>query len=111
MLRPPLPSLAPLRDPFVVLRLLHRRTTCGHRRFELLASCVHGETSPLLGTSSTWPHVLGGTHLLCSKLGPRCVGTLELPMSPEGTSSVCFFWCFLVHTLSTLVTIFSSMSL
>ena len=41
MLRPQLPSLAQLRDPFVVLRLLHRRTTCGHRRFELLASCVH----------------------------------------------------------------------
>ena len=41
MLRPPLSSLAPLRDQFVVLRLLHRRTTCGHRRFELLASCVH----------------------------------------------------------------------
>ena len=29
----------------------------------------------------------------------------------EGTSSFCFFWCFLVHTLYTLVNIFSSMSL
>ena len=26
----------------------------------------------------------------------------------EGTSSFCFFWCFLVHTLYTLVNIFSS---
>ena len=26
-----------------------------------------------------------------------------LPMSPEGTSSICFFWCFLVHTFYVFV--------
>ena len=43
MIRPPLLSLAPLRDPFVVLRLLHRGTTCDHLRFEVLVSCVYAE--------------------------------------------------------------------
>jgi len=59
MLRPQLPSLAQLRDPFVVLRLLHRRTTCGHRRFELLASCVHA-ARPLRSWVHRASHVSGG---------------------------------------------------
>ncbi len=63
MLRPPLPSLAHLRDPFVVLRLLHRRTTCVHRRFELLASCVHA-ARPLRSWVHRASHVFGG-HFLC----------------------------------------------
>ena len=62
MLRPQLPSLAQLRDPFVVLRLLHRRTTCGHRRFELLASCVHA-ARPLRSWVHRASHVSGGHFL------------------------------------------------
>ena len=62
MLRPPLPSLAHLRDPFVVLRLLHRRTTCGHRRFELRASCVHA-ARPLRSWVHRASHVSGGHFL------------------------------------------------
>jgi hypothetical protein len=62
MLRPPLPSLAHLRDPFVVLRLLHSRTTCVHRRFELLASCVHA-ARPLRSWVHRASHVSGGHFL------------------------------------------------
>ena len=62
MLRPQLPSLAQLRDPFVVLRLLHRRTTCGHRGFELLASCVHA-ARPLRSWVHRASHVSGGHFL------------------------------------------------
>jgi hypothetical protein len=62
MLRPPLQSLAQLLDPFVVLRLLHRRTTCGHRRFELLASCVHA-ARPLRSWVHRASHVSGGHFL------------------------------------------------
>ena len=62
MLRPQLQSLAQLRDPFVVLRLLHRRTTCGHRRFELLASCVHA-ARPLRSWVHRASHVSGGHFL------------------------------------------------
>ena len=62
MLRPLMQSLAPLRDPFVVLRLLHRRTTCVHRRFELLASCVHA-ARPLRSWVHRASHVSGGHFL------------------------------------------------
>jgi hypothetical protein len=62
MLRPQLPSLAQLRDPFVVLRLLHRRTTCGHRRFALLARCVHA-ARPLRSWVHRASHVSGGHFL------------------------------------------------
>ena len=62
MLRPPLQSLAQLLDPFVVLRLLHRRTTCGHRRFELLANCVHA-ARPLRSWVHRASHVSGGHFL------------------------------------------------
>jgi len=57
------------------------------------------------GTSSTLPHVLGGTHPLCSWPSRHL---LQRAAHQEGTSSFCFFWCFLVHTLYTLVNIFSS---
>ena len=36
---------------------------------------------------------------------------LQRATHPEGTSSFCFFWCFLVHTLHTLVNIFSCICL
>jgi len=52
-----------LRDSFVVLRLLPCRTTCGHCRFELLASCVHA-ARPLRSWVHRASHVSGG-HFLC----------------------------------------------
>ena len=62
-------------------------------------------TSPCKGTLNPWPHVLGGTHPLCSRPSRHL---LPRAAHPEGTSSFCFFWCFLVHTLYTLVNLFSS---
>ena len=60
---------------------------------------------PCQGTSRTLPHVLGGPHHLCSRPSRHL---LRRAAHPEGTSSCCFFWCSLVHTLYTLVNIFSS---
>ena len=59
---------------------------------------------PCQGTSRTLPHVLGGPHHLCSRPSRH----LLRRAAHEGISSFCFFWCFLVHTLYTLVNIFSS---
>jgi hypothetical protein len=47
-------------------------------------------------------------HILSA---PSFLATLFPAAHPEGISSFCFFLCFLVYPLYTLVNIFSSMSL
>ena len=82
-----------------------KRATYGPSQRRAFVSTTSGH---LQSRSSTRPHVLGGTHPLWSKLSRH-----PLPRAAhlEGISSFCFFRCFLVHTLYTLVNIFSSMSL
>ena len=45
------------------------------------------------------------THPLCSRTSHHL---LQRAAHPEGTSSFLLFWCFLFHTVHTLVNIFSS---
>ena len=83
---------------------LHARKTKTRSRHSCCTPSVR-TSIPFKGTSITWSHVLGGTHPLCSRPSRHL---LPRAAHPEGTSSFCLFWCFLFHTVHTLVNIFSS---